>query len=216
MARQRPVLGARQGEPRAELRPEQGHHDHQACQREGRDRLDLEQSCHHRVPRLSGCAMSLLKILHQEDINFLLTNRIPRRLATRWIGWLSKIENPAGGAGVDRDLAAVRRSRSQRCPAAILQKPACLLHAGAEARRASGRCRCPRAGKPVRRHRRRLRHGRGHRAAAGQGLSLHAAATCWPIRPWSRPIAAAPTSRCGSPRACTTASMRRMTARSSG
>ena len=38
--------------------------------------------------------MSLLKILRQEDINFLLTNRIPRRLATRWIGWLSKIENP--------------------------------------------------------------------------------------------------------------------------
>ncbi|HZX83897.1 MAG TPA: archaetidylserine decarboxylase [Reyranella sp.] len=38
--------------------------------------------------------MSLLKILHQEDINFLLTNRIPRRLATRWIGWLAKIENP--------------------------------------------------------------------------------------------------------------------------
>ena len=39
--------------------------------------------------------MSLLKILHQEDINFLLTNRIPRRLATHWIGWFSKIENPA-------------------------------------------------------------------------------------------------------------------------
>jgi len=38
--------------------------------------------------------MSLLKILHQEDINFLLTNRIPRRLATRWMGWFSKIENP--------------------------------------------------------------------------------------------------------------------------
>ncbi len=48
VARQRAVLGARQGEPRAELRPEQGHHDHQACQREGRGRLDLEQSCHHR------------------------------------------------------------------------------------------------------------------------------------------------------------------------
>src|SRR4029453_16461767 len=46
------------------------------------------------VPRLCGCAMSLLKILHQEDINFLLTNRIPRRLATRWMGWFSKIENP--------------------------------------------------------------------------------------------------------------------------
>jgi phosphatidylserine decarboxylase len=38
--------------------------------------------------------MSLLKILHQEDINFLLTNRIPRRLATRWMGWFSKIEDP--------------------------------------------------------------------------------------------------------------------------
>jgi phosphatidylserine decarboxylase len=38
--------------------------------------------------------MSLLKILHQEDINFLLTNRIPRRLATRWMGWFAKIENP--------------------------------------------------------------------------------------------------------------------------
>jgi phosphatidylserine decarboxylase len=38
--------------------------------------------------------MSLLNILHQEDINFLLTNRIPRRLVTRFIGWLSKIENP--------------------------------------------------------------------------------------------------------------------------
>ena len=36
----------------------------------------------------------MLKILHQEDINFLLTNRIPRRLATRWMGWFSKIENP--------------------------------------------------------------------------------------------------------------------------
>lgn len=36
----------------------------------------------------------LLQILHQEDINFLLTNRIPRRLATRWMGWFSKIENP--------------------------------------------------------------------------------------------------------------------------
>ena len=38
--------------------------------------------------------MSLLNILQQEDINFLLTNRIPRRLATRFMGWLSKIENP--------------------------------------------------------------------------------------------------------------------------
>jgi len=29
-----------------------------------------------------------------EDLNFLLTNRIPRRWATRFIGWLSKVEQP--------------------------------------------------------------------------------------------------------------------------
>src|ERR1700737_3146296 len=36
----------------------------------------------------------LMKIAAQEDINFLLTNRIPRRLATQFIGWFSKIEQP--------------------------------------------------------------------------------------------------------------------------
>jgi phosphatidylserine decarboxylase len=36
----------------------------------------------------------LLRLLAQEDINFLLTNRIPRRLATRLVGWLSRIEQP--------------------------------------------------------------------------------------------------------------------------
>jgi phosphatidylserine decarboxylase len=36
----------------------------------------------------------------QEDINFLLTNRIPRAAITRFMGWFSKIENP-----VVRDLS---------------------------------------------------------------------------------------------------------------
>ncbi|HVY58237.1 MAG TPA: archaetidylserine decarboxylase [Xanthobacteraceae bacterium] len=36
----------------------------------------------------------MLRLLLQEDINFLLSNRIPRRLATRFIGWFSKIEQP--------------------------------------------------------------------------------------------------------------------------
>ena len=35
-----------------------------------------------------------LKLVQQEDLNFLLTNRIPRRLATRFVGWFSKIEQP--------------------------------------------------------------------------------------------------------------------------
>ncbi|HMJ97743.1 MAG TPA: archaetidylserine decarboxylase [Reyranella sp.] len=36
----------------------------------------------------------LARIVQQEDINFLLTNRIPRRLVTRFLGWFSQIENP--------------------------------------------------------------------------------------------------------------------------
>lgn len=30
----------------------------------------------------------------QEELNFLLTNRIPRRLATQFIGWISKVRQP--------------------------------------------------------------------------------------------------------------------------
>src|SRR6516165_6093958 len=36
----------------------------------------------------------ILRLLAQEDLNFLLTNRIPRRLLTRFMGWFSKIEQP--------------------------------------------------------------------------------------------------------------------------
>jgi phosphatidylserine decarboxylase len=42
----------------------------------------------------------ILKLFEQEDINFLLTNRIPRRLATQFIGWFARIEQP-----VIRDLS---------------------------------------------------------------------------------------------------------------
>ena len=36
----------------------------------------------------------ILRVFEREDVNFLLTNRIPRRLATQFIGWLSRIEQP--------------------------------------------------------------------------------------------------------------------------
>lgn len=40
-------------------------------------------------------SLSLVKRLTQfEQINFLLTNRIPRRYATLFMGWFSKLENP--------------------------------------------------------------------------------------------------------------------------
>lgn len=37
---------------------------------------------------------TIARICQHEDINFLLTNRIPRRLLTQFIGWFSKIEQP--------------------------------------------------------------------------------------------------------------------------
>jgi len=42
----------------------------------------------------------IAQVALQEDFNFLVTNRIPRRLATQFVGWFSKIENP-----VIRDLS---------------------------------------------------------------------------------------------------------------
>jgi phosphatidylserine decarboxylase len=37
----------------------------------------------------------IAKLTGQESINFVLTNRIPRRLTTKFMGWFSKIEQPA-------------------------------------------------------------------------------------------------------------------------
>lgn len=37
---------------------------------------------------------ALRRLAAQEDLNFLLTNRIPRRLATRFVGWFSRLEQP--------------------------------------------------------------------------------------------------------------------------
>lgn len=36
----------------------------------------------------------IARLVANEDLNFLLTNRLPRRLATDFIGWFSKIEQP--------------------------------------------------------------------------------------------------------------------------
>jgi phosphatidylserine decarboxylase len=36
----------------------------------------------------------ILRVFEQEDVNFLLTNRIPRRLVTEFMGWFSQIEQP--------------------------------------------------------------------------------------------------------------------------
>jgi len=41
-----------------------------------------------------GIRQTIHQLLNQEDLNFLLTNRVPRQLLTRFLGWFSKIENP--------------------------------------------------------------------------------------------------------------------------
>ena len=35
------------------------------------------------------------RLTQQEDLNFLLTNRVPRLALTRFMGWYSRIESPA-------------------------------------------------------------------------------------------------------------------------
>lgn len=37
---------------------------------------------------------ALARLTQQEDLNFLLTNRLPRRWLTLFVGWLSKVEQP--------------------------------------------------------------------------------------------------------------------------
>ena len=47
------------------------------------------------------------RVFQQEDINFLLTNRLPRRLLTQFIGWFSRIEQAPIRPPVDQPLAVV-------------------------------------------------------------------------------------------------------------
>lgn len=43
---------------------------------------------------MTALRTTIARVFQQEDINFLLTNRIPRRLLTQFMGWFSKIEQP--------------------------------------------------------------------------------------------------------------------------
>src|SRR6202048_365829 len=61
----------------------------------------------------------IARLVQQEDINFLLTNRIPRRLLTQFMGWVSRIEQPwvcGGGIALwrlfsDLDLSEAKKTR---------------------------------------------------------------------------------------------------------
>lgn len=62
---------------------------------------------------------ALVQVLQQEDINFLLTNRVARRRLTQFMGWFSRIETPVVrevSMGVwklfaNLDLAEAKRAR---------------------------------------------------------------------------------------------------------
>src|SRR5579863_3134716 len=61
----------------------------------------------------------ITRVVQQEDINFLLTNRVPRRVLTHFMGWLSRIEQPwLSGIGMalwrlfsDLDLSDAKKTR---------------------------------------------------------------------------------------------------------
>ena len=125
-------------------------------------------------------------LTQQEDLNFLLTNRIPRAALTRFMGWFSKIENPLVRDRLDRLLAAVFRSRSVARPRRPSSR-ACTIALRANCARACGRpIPIPRSW-PARRdaiigaHRR----DRGYRTVPDQGRALFAARPARRSRAWS-------------------------------
>src|SRR3984885_11516053 len=61
----------------------------------------------------------IMNIVRQEHLNFLLTNRMPRRTLTRFIGWFGRIEQPMirdlslriWGFFADLDLSDAKQTR---------------------------------------------------------------------------------------------------------
>lgn len=72
---------------------------------------------------------ALARIGAQEDLNFLLTNRLPRRMATRFMGWFSRIEQPlvrdlsiaTWRLFCDLDLSDARETRFRSLHAAFVR-----------------------------------------------------------------------------------------------
>ena len=97
-------------------------------------------------------------ILQQEDLNFLLTNRIPRRLLTRFMGWFSQIEQPLVRDAVDRGsggCSPISTSARRRRPSSRSMHDCFIRELKDGARPVDADPGDP--GQPVRRHRRRLR-----------------------------------------------------------
>src|SRR5271165_5806938 len=72
----------------------------------------------------------IARLVEQEDINFLLTNRLPRRQLTRFMGWWSRIEQPwVCGASIaiwrlfsDLDLSEAKSARFKSLHACFIRE----------------------------------------------------------------------------------------------
>ena len=103
---------------------------------------------------------SLVQFFQQEDINFLLTNRVPRRLLTQFMGWFSRIEHPVVRKAsmriwtlfADLDLGEAKKTQ--------FRSYARLLYPGTQGRRTAHRPGSCRPCEPVRRDCRRMRPSR--------------------------------------------------------
>ena len=150
----------------------------------------------------------------RDGVNYLVTNHIPRRLATRFMGWFSRVEQPLvarlslaiwrAAAGDALRLDEAERSRVSQHPR--------LLHPRPETRRAAHRPQRRHRREPLRRHRRRRRSHRRRARSSKPRASPTRSTICCRTPTSRRAVAMATTSRSGSPRRCTTASTRRMTA----
>jgi phosphatidylserine decarboxylase len=56
--------------------------------------LSAEMASRAAAPQANARPSLRERLLLQEDLNFLLTNRVPRIALTRWVGWFSKIRSP--------------------------------------------------------------------------------------------------------------------------
>ena len=62
-----------------------------------------------------GARGALMRLLLQEDLNFLLTNRLPRRFATKLVGRVAAVEHPLVARPVGRRVSSSAWKRSD-CP----------------------------------------------------------------------------------------------------
>ena len=137
MAGKRGVFGLRQFEPLAQSRHGSRHGGGADAVEGGESRSPIASNCGLTPSFYKGMTVKaqIVKVFQQEDLNFLLTNRIPRRLATQFMGWFSRIEQP-----LVRDLSiAAWRLFSDldlaRGQEDAVRKPSRLLYSRTQGRR---------------------------------------------------------------------------------